>query len=73
MNVIIGAVIVLVSVIGGFLIEKGNLSIIIQPVELLIIFGSAIGGLIISTPIKMLKHVGKGVGGVFKPKNYDKK
>ncbi len=73
MNVIIGMIVVLVGVMGGFLLEKGNLGVIIQPVEVLIIFGAAIGGLIIMTPMKMLKHVLKGLAGIFKPKSFDKK
>lgn len=73
MNAIVGAVVVLVCVIGGFIIEKGNLSVIVQPVELLIILGAAIGGLIIMTPFKMLKHVLHNIAGVVKPKSFDKK
>ena len=45
---IIGSIVVLVSVIGGYILEHGNLSILIQPVELLIIFGAAGGALITS-------------------------
>lgn len=73
MNAIIGAVLVLACVVGGFLIEHGNLHVIIQPVEILIIFGAAIGALFISTPFKMIKSVLKNVGAVAKPKNFDKK
>lgn len=73
MNVIIGAVIVIVCVFGGFIMAKGNLSIILQPIEFFIIFGAAVGGLVISTPFKILKHVLKGISGVIKPKNFDKK
>lgn len=50
----IGIGIVAVSVIGGFLFEKGNLSVLIQPAEVLIIFGSALGSLVISSHGKML-------------------
>lgn len=45
---IIGSIVVLVSVIGGYILEHGNLSVLIQPVELLIIFGAAGGALITS-------------------------
>jgi len=71
MNVIIGAICVLVCVVGGYLLEEGNLSVIFQPVEVLIIFGAAIGSLIIMSPVKLLKEVAKGLGGVFKPKHFD--
>jgi chemotaxis protein MotA len=39
---IIGVIVVLVSVIGGYLLEHGNLSLLYQPVELLIIGGAAL-------------------------------
>lgn len=48
MWVIIGSLIVLVCVVGGYLLEHGNLAILIQPVEFLIIFGAALGALVIS-------------------------
>ena len=37
MFAIIGIVVVFVSVIGGFLMEKGHLEVLVQPAELLII------------------------------------
>lgn len=48
MYVIIGSIVVLVGVFGGFVLEKGNLSTLIQPIEMMILFGAAIGALIIS-------------------------
>ena len=72
MFAIIGAIIVLASVIGGFLIEKGNLSVIIQPVEMLIIFGAAIGGFIIASPVKVIKAVIGGVLKILSGKAYSK-
>jgi chemotaxis protein MotA len=50
MLVIIGVVIVLFSVIGGFLMEGGHFGVLFQPIELLIIGGAAAGSLIISSP-----------------------
>ncbi len=72
MFAVIGAIIVLVSVIGGFLIEKGNLSVIFQPVEMLIIFGAAIGGFIIASPMKVIKSVIGGVLNILSGKAYSK-
>ncbi|MGA2937612.1 MAG: flagellar motor stator protein MotA [Syntrophobacteraceae bacterium] len=57
MFVFIGMAIVLGSVLGGYLMEQGNISLLIQPAELLIIFGAAIGGFIISSPMKVIKAV----------------
>jgi len=67
----IGIFVVLFSVIGGFLIEGGNISIIFQPVEFLIIGGSAVGAfIIISTPQKF-KTIVSSVKEVFFSKPYD--
>ena len=55
MFIVIGSVIVLVGVLGGFAIEGGPILLLIQPAELLIIGGAAIGSILISTPLKVLK------------------
>jgi chemotaxis protein MotA len=52
--VIIGAVIVLGSVIGGFVLEGGPILVLMQFVEFLIIGGAAVGALLISAPGKLL-------------------
>ncbi len=61
MFAIIGIVVVLVSVIGGFLLEKGNLHVLIQPAEVLIIFGAAIGSFLIASPAKVVSLVAKNL------------
>ena len=45
MFAIIGSCIVLVCVVGGYLLEHGNLAVLFQPIELLIIGGAAVWGL----------------------------
>lgn len=72
MFAIIGAVIVLVSVIGGYLLEHGNLHVLFQPVELLIIGGAALGSFIISSPMKVIKAVIGGIMKVLGGKAYSK-
>lgn len=63
MLVIVGAIIVLGAVVGGFILEGGPIKVLIQPVEFLIIGGAAIGALVISTPKKLLlKIIEKLVG-----------
>jgi chemotaxis protein MotA len=61
----IGIGVVLVAVLGGFLIEKGNLSVLIQPAEVLIIFGSAAGSLVISSHGKMLGMIAGNLARIF--------
>lgn len=72
MFIIIGAVIVLASVIGGYLIEHGNLSVLVQPAELLIIGGAAVGSLIIASPLKVIKNIIKSVLKALTSKGYSK-
>jgi chemotaxis protein MotA len=57
MFVIIGIAIVIGGVLGGFMIEGGPLAVLIQPVELLIIGGAAIGSLLVGTPFPVLKRM----------------
>ncbi len=57
MLIIIGSIIVFASVVGGYLLEHGNLSVLFQPVELLIIGGAALGGLIIMSPMRVIKDI----------------
>jgi len=66
MIVIIGIVVVFGAVIGGYLMEHGNLLVLLQPAELLIIGMAAIGTLLIANPIHILKKIAAGVAGVVK-------
>jgi chemotaxis protein MotA len=65
MIAIIGMIIVSSCVIGGYLIHNGNLAVIFQPVELLIIGGAAIGAFVIASPMKVIKATGGSVARIF--------
>ncbi|HOW57871.1 MAG TPA: flagellar motor stator protein MotA [Smithellaceae bacterium] len=65
MIAIIGFIIVTASVLGGYLLEGGNLAVIFQPVELLIIGGAAIGGFVIASPMHVIKAVISSTTGLF--------
>ncbi len=73
MFAIIGLVVVLGSVIGGYLMEGGNLHVIWQPVELLIIGGSGLGTLLIGSTMKTNMTIGKLLVTIFTGKPKDKK
>ncbi|HEV3150924.1 MAG TPA: motility-associated protein, partial [Acidobacteriaceae bacterium] len=47
---ILGILVVFGAVLGGYLMEKGNLLVLVQPAELLIIGGAALGTLLIANP-----------------------
>ncbi|HOP85367.1 MAG TPA: flagellar motor stator protein MotA [Syntrophorhabdaceae bacterium] len=57
MLTIVGIVVVIISVIGGFILEGGPVLVLIQVAEFMIIGGSAIGALLISTPSTILKKI----------------
>lgn len=54
MFVIIGILMVLGMIVAGYLMEHGNLSVLFQPAEFVIIFGAAIGSFVISNPKKII-------------------
>ncbi|POZ63386.1 flagellar motor stator protein MotA [Chromobacterium alticapitis] len=58
MQQLLGIVIVLVCVFGGFMLHGGVLSIIWQPTELLIICGAALGAVVLGNPPHVLKEMG---------------
>jgi len=65
MFAIIGILIVFGAVIGGYLLEHGNLKVLIQPAELVIIGGAAAGTVFIGNSPAVLKGILAGLGGVF--------
>lgn len=72
MFAIVGIIIVFGCVIGGYLLEHGNLHVLFQPVELLIIGGAAAGAFFISATPKVFSLVLKSIGAVFSPKTSSK-
>jgi chemotaxis protein MotA len=72
MIAIIGIVIVFGAVIGGFLMEKGHMAVLIQPAELLILGGAAIGTLLVANPIYIVKAVISGLLGILKGSPFTK-
>lgn len=61
---IVGAIIVLVGVFGGYMLHGGHMHVLWQPTELIIIGGAALGGFIIGNPIPIIKMaIKKGLHG----------
>jgi chemotaxis protein MotA len=57
MLTIIGVLFVVITVFGGYMMEGGHLEVLIQPIELLIIGGAALGSLLISSSIPLIKEI----------------
>jgi len=72
MFVIIGIVVVIGAIIGGYLMEHGNLKVLIQPAELIIIGGAAAGTVLIANPLHILKKMVGGLAGVFGSSKFNK-
>ena len=62
MLVIVGMLIVLGSVLGGFTMAGGHVGALIHPSEIVTIGGAAFGAMVIMSPISVLKSL---VGGIF--------
>jgi chemotaxis protein MotA len=61
MIIIVGAIVVVLCVFGGFMIGGGHLLVLVHPNELLIIGGGALGALLIMSPRKVLMDIVKGL------------
>lgn len=72
MFVIIGIVVVIISIVTGFLIAGGNLVLLLQWAEFIVIGGAAIGSLLISSPLSLLKKIFAELPAVIKGEHYSK-
>lgn len=70
MLVIIGYIVVIASVLGGFGLHGGKMSALFQPFELLIIAGGAIGAFVVGNTSKTLKATAKSFGPLMKGSKY---
>jgi len=70
---IIGIVVVFGCIVAGYLMEKGNLMVLVQPAELIIIGGAAAGTILIANPPHVLKKIAKGIAGVFGKSRFSQK
>jgi len=55
MFAIVGILVVFGAVVGGYLMEKGNIMVLLQPAELLIIGGAALGTIFVANSPTVLK------------------
>ena len=67
MNIIIGLVLTIGCILGGFIAMGGHMEVLNQPFELVIIGGAGLGGYIMANSMKVLKDTGKALGEAFTP------
>ena len=61
MIIIIGFIVVIASVLGGFIMGGGSVGALLHPNELIIIAGGALGALVVMAPKKVLKDLISGL------------
>ena len=71
MFAIIGLVVVLGAVLSGYLMEHGQLKVLLQPPELVIIGGAGLGTLLIANPLSTILRIAKGMTEVLKGSKYN--
>jgi chemotaxis protein MotA len=66
MTIVIGLVITLVCMLGGFMAMGGKVGVIWQPWEYVIILGTSLGGFVVANSMKVIKDCGAGIVEAFK-------
>jgi chemotaxis protein MotA len=73
-GILIGLVVTLGCVLGGFMAMGGHLYVLMQPWEAVVICGAALGTFLVANPMKTVKDTGKAILEAFKqavPKERD--
>lgn len=65
MFAVIGILVVFGAIVSGYLMEHGNIRVLLQPAELIIIGGAAAGTVLVANPLHILKKIASGMAGVF--------
>jgi chemotaxis protein MotA len=64
-TIILGLVVMLVCMLGGFMAMGGHVEVLWQPWEFVIILGTSLGTFIVANPMKVIKDTGKAFGEAF--------
>ncbi|MBI4754951.1 MAG: flagellar motor stator protein MotA [Betaproteobacteria bacterium] len=72
MFVIVGYVVILASVIGGFMLAGGHVASLIQPTELIMIGGATLGAFFVANNAKVVKATFKALPTVLKGSRFTK-
>lgn len=65
MTIIVGLIVILVCMLGGFMAMGGHVDVLWQPWEFVIILGTSLGTFIVANPMKVIKDSAKGMGEAF--------
>ena len=72
MLVLVGYVLVVASVFGGYTLAGGHLGAMFQPLELLMIGGAALGAFVVGNSMKTIKATFKAIPSLFQGSHYTK-
>lgn len=67
MLALLGIAVVFLAVFGGFLMEQGNPWVLMQPAELLIVGGAAVGIILVANPPALIRKMLRGTRDAFRP------
>jgi chemotaxis protein MotA len=70
--IIVGCLVTLLSVFGGYALEGGHLGALVQPIELLMIAGAGLGAFILGNGTKAIRSTLKVIPRLFRGSRYDK-
>jgi chemotaxis protein MotA len=73
MVVIVGCIVVMACVLGGFTLSGGHIGTLIHPAELLTIAGASLGAMVVMAPMKVLKDLARGLLQALKGSPFSKK
>ena len=72
MFIFIGVAIIIVAIVSGFLFAGGNLILLLQWSEIMIIGGAAIGSILIASPLSLVKKIIAEIPKALKPNHFTK-
>lgn len=72
MFVVIGFLIVIIGILGGYLLYGGNIMLILQVPKLIMIGGAALGSVMAAAPPRILKKILRGLKMIFGGERYTK-
>ncbi len=72
MFVIVGLLVVILAIVAGFLIAGGNLLLLLQYSEFITIGGAALGSVLISSPLSLLKKIIAEIPRTISPNHFNK-
>jgi len=73
MFVIIGLLVVFGSILGGYTMDHGKVTVLIQVSEFIIIGGAALGAMVVGNPPSLIKRIFGDLLGLIKPNPYNEK